>query len=239
MILDSLGALDWRALEDVVAQLCVVLNTTSPAQPSFELQLRQLLAKTGIELSLIKNSHPQGFGANQNAAFALCKQTYFCILNPDVVFDAQSLAILLTNLQTSGVGCAYPMQYLPNGQALDFERSLITPWQLFRRYALRQFGPSGSVDWVSGSAMAFPSEVYRQIEGFDERYFMYCEDVDICLRLQNKGYALVKTQARMIHDTQRQSLRDGQHLTWHIRSLLRLWTSRAFWTYRLQAKYHL
>jgi N-acetylglucosaminyl-diphospho-decaprenol L-rhamnosyltransferase len=239
MILDSLGALDWRALEDVVAQLCVVLNTTSPTQQNFELQLRQLLANTGIELSLIKNSRPKGFGANQNAAFALCKQTYFCILNPDVVFDAQSLAILLTSLQTPGVGCAYPMQYLPDGQALDFERSLITPWQLFRRYALRQFGLSGSVDWVSGSAMAFSSAVYRQIAGFDERYFMYCEDVDICLRLQNKGYALVKTQARMIHDTQRQSLHDSQHLTWHIRSLLRLWTSRAFWTYRLQAKYYL
>jgi N-acetylglucosaminyl-diphospho-decaprenol L-rhamnosyltransferase len=239
MILDSLGALDWRALKDVVAQLCVVLNTISPAQQSFEIQLRKILANTGIELSLIKNDHPQGFGANQNAAFALCKQPYFCILNPDVVFDAQSLSILLTGLQTPGVGCAYPEQYLPNGQALDFERSLITPWQLFRRYALRQFGLSNSIDWVSGSVMAFSSKIYRQIGGFDERYFMYCEDVDICLRLQNNGYVLLKTQARMLHDTQRQSLRDPHHLIWHIQSLLRLWTSRAFWTYRLRTKYYL
>lgn len=239
MILDSFKALDWLALKGVVAQICIVLNTNSPALNNFERQLNHLITNTGIELSLIKNAHPQGFGANQNAAFALCKQPYFCVLNPDVVFDTHALRILLTALKAPGVGCAYPMQLLPNGETLDFERSLITPWQLFRRYALRQFGLSKSVDWISGSAMAFSSAIYRQIGGFDERYFMYCEDVDICLRLQNLGYTLVKTQARMIHDTQRQSLHDAQHLSWHVSSLLRLWTSRAFWAYRLRTKYYL
>ncbi len=76
--------------------------------------------------------------------------------------------------------------------------------------------------------MAFKSTVFRELGGFDERYFMYCEDVDICLRMQLAGYSLARADATVIHHTQRQTLKNLKHLAWHIRSLLRLWNSAAY-----------
>jgi N-acetylglucosaminyl-diphospho-decaprenol L-rhamnosyltransferase len=66
------------------------------------------------------------------------------------------------------------------------------------------------------------------VEGFDEGYFMYCEDVDLCLRLRLQGLTLSKAPARVIHAGQRNSHRRLRHLMWHLRSLLRLWTSVAY-----------
>lgn len=44
------------------------------------------------------------------------------------------------------------------------------------------------VDWVSGFCMMLDYEAFRAVHGFDERYFLYFEDVDICLRLRSLGY---------------------------------------------------
>jgi len=65
--------------------------------------------------------------------------------------------------------------------------------------------------------------------GFDERYFMYCEDVDLCLRLRLAGLRLVRAPVSVVHAGRGASRRSAVHLAWHVRSLLRLWCSRSFW----------
>ena len=68
--------------------------------------------------------------------------------------------------------------------------------------------------------------------GFDARYFMYCEDVDLCLRLRLQGWQLVRAAAQVQHQGSRASRRAWQPLAWHIHSLLRLWASPVFWRAR-------
>ena len=82
--------------------------------------------------------------------------------------------------------------------------------------------------------MAFRADVFAGLGGFDERYFMYCEDVDICLRAQLAGYRLERADAKVVHHTQRRTLKSLRHLTWHVRSLLRLWRSPAYLQYKKQ-----
>lgn len=80
--------------------------------------------------------------------------------------------------------------------------------------------------------MLFRSEAYESVYGFDERFYMYGEDFDICARLKLHGWSLtVFEEHTAIHDAQRASHRNWQHLYWHIRSLVKVWTSRAFWKY--------
>ncbi len=43
------------------------------------------------------------------------------------------------------------------------------------------------MEWVAGSFIAFKSSSYRKVQGFDENYFMYCEDIDICYRAKSQG----------------------------------------------------
>ena len=77
-------------------------------------------------------------------------------------------------------------------------------------------------EWVGGMFMLFSSSAYAQIAGFDERYFMYVEDVDVCTRLWNAGLKVMACPcAVVIHEARRASRRSWGHLRWHITSLLR------------------
>jgi GT2 family glycosyltransferase len=75
--------------------------------------------------------------------------------------------------------------------------------------------------------MLFRREDFAQVGGFDERYYLYYEDVDICrrLRARRRDIRLVP-QASVTHDAQRASRRDVTHMLWHARSMLRFLTTR-------------
>jgi len=82
-------------------------------------------------------------------------------------------------------------------------------------------GPT-AVDWLAGMFVIFRRDAFSQVGGFDERYFMYFEDVDICSRLWRSGWAVVfQPDTSIIHDAQRASHRQFRHLYWHLASAAR------------------
>jgi len=142
---------------------------------------------------------------------------------------------------TDPVGVYVPVQVSPQGQRQDFARKLPLPWVLASRVFCRLLGQGAptlgaapdlrQADWVNGACMLMSAPVFRQLGGFDTRYFMYGEDVDICLRLQLQGYTMAPIQLEVVHDARRNTVRQWRHLGWHVRSLLRLWCSATFWRY--------
>ena len=200
---------------------------------------------------IIQNSSPKGFGANHNQAFAhahtLGGAKWFCVMNPDVMWPAESDAFwvaLLNDRFAPNVGLVCPVQVDEHGATQDFARYVPTPWALAARVLRRMRGgatvdqplPVHQADWVNGACMVWRSSAFAALGGFDERYFMYCEDADICLRLQLAGYRMEQGPAKVVHLAQRNTSKSGQHLAWHVRSLLRLWLSAAFWRYVWQFK---
>jgi N-acetylglucosaminyl-diphospho-decaprenol L-rhamnosyltransferase len=193
-----------------------------------ETELQQL---SHWPLTIIRNSNPQGFAENHNSAFKLADPGIWCVVNPDIRLQASMLGALLATLSPSHAGLAYPQQISPEGGGLEYARVLVTPWSLLKRYLGRMPELPAHPDWVSGCFMAFRSEVYQELGGFDEQYFLYCEDVDICLRLQLAGYKMVEADFSIVHDTRRGTLKKFDHFKWHVASLLKLWCSRVFWAY--------
>lgn len=181
-------------------------------------------------LQIRRNARPIGFGANHNRALADASEPFVCVLNPDVALPyGDPFAALVQAADAAGVGCAYPMQVDAAGQVQDSERTLPTPLALWRRRVLRQLPRAGApVEWVNGACMVLPRTAWEAVDGFDEGYFMYCEDVDLCLRLRLAGLALVRASAQVQHVGQRASRRAWRPLWWHVRSLLRLWGSPAY-----------
>jgi N-acetylglucosaminyl-diphospho-decaprenol L-rhamnosyltransferase len=204
-----------------IARVVITHNTPEPA-------LREPIEGWPFVVQTLHNQIPQGFGVNHNKALKDAVEPFICVLNPDVeLLEGQEpFAALLEVAAQPDVGCAYPRQMNSEGQIQDSERELPSPAGLWRRRFLGR--AEQRIDWVNGACVVLPTPAWRAVEGFDEGYFMYCEDVDLCLRLRLQGLTLSKAPARVIHAGQRNSHRRLRHLMWHLRSLLRLWTSVAY-----------
>ena len=178
-------------------------------------------------LQVVHNAHPWGFGANHNHALQGATEPFVCVLNPDVQWaGCDPLGALVEAAARAGVGCAYPVQCDAAGHPQDSERALPTPVALWRRRVLRQ--QDVRVDWVNAACLVLPTPVWAAVGGFDEAYFMYCEDVDLCLRLRLAGWELARAPVPVVHAGQRASHRRWAHLRWHVKSLLRLWRSPVY-----------
>jgi N-acetylglucosaminyl-diphospho-decaprenol L-rhamnosyltransferase len=185
-------------------------------------------------LHVIRNSAPRGFGANHNAAFRLAGAGYFCVLNPDVRLQSDPFPALLAELAEARVGVAAPAIFDAGGRPEANARRFPTPLSILRKAlwgapaADYEFGAQGlAVDWVSGVFMLFSSQTYAEVGGFDARYFMYYEDVDLCARLRRAGYAVrLVPSARAVHAARHDSHRRLRYLGWHLASMGRFFLTR-------------
>lgn len=198
-------------------------------------------SQTGFVLDWIENAAPRGFGENHNSAFRLCTTEFFCVMNPDVRLTPESLTPLLASV-TQKAGVAGPRVMSPAGRVEDSARRVPTPLRLCSRWWRRRFEadyavePSEQqVDWLAGMCLVFDRATFHAVSGFDERYRLYCEDVDICLRVHLAGRAVSWVQnGIVVHDAQRTSHRNWRYRMWHIRSLFRLLSSVAYWRFRIK-----
>lgn len=248
LVLSALDALS-RSLPRGVATVRVWLTLNLP-EPDL-LQAVQNKAWP-FKIVCISNSIPIGFGQNHNKTFIQVQAAgagrWFVVMNPDIFWPSQAESFWLSLAQDDWpdeVGLVCPLQIDAQGHEQDFARALITPWGLvarvFRRMlGLRVSGVASSLDnadWVNGACMVWRSQAFAAIKGFDERFFMYCEDTDICMRLKLAGWRMQGAHLMVIHDARRNTGRSWRHLAWHIRSVLRLWCSRAYWTYWWRYKF--
>jgi N-acetylglucosaminyl-diphospho-decaprenol L-rhamnosyltransferase len=180
-----------------------------------------------MPVRIVRNARPAGFGANHNAAFAVSRTPWFLVLNPDIRIDRDVLSVLLGRARKDA-GLVAPRVQEPGRAEPEPYRGVVTPLELWRR-RLVQHRPPPSPAWVPGMFMLLRREAYAQLGGFDERYFMYCEDFDLCARLRLAGWQLQVEEVMVMHQARRASNSSLQPLLWHLVSFARLWTSSAFW----------
>jgi len=184
-----------------------------------------------FEIERVDNVRPRGFGANHNAAFSHCRTPWFLILNPDIRLESDALSALLQRA-SAHAGLVSPRIQEPGNDEAEPYRELLTPLELIRR---RKAGhrPPQAPAWVAGMFILIRREAFAQVRGFDERYFMYCEDFDLCARLRLAGWGLqAESSVTVLHLAQRASQAALRPLLWHLASFVKVWTSAAFWRYR-------
>jgi len=210
-----------RLSEHTVARVVLTLNLPEPEPVS------GVHGGWPFALEVRRNAVPAGFAVNHNRALENAGESFVGILNPDVRLDGRDpFADLVAQASRPGVGCVYPIQVDAHGCLQDSERALPTPAALCHRSIRGQ--QDTKVDWVNAACLVLPRSVWQALGGFDEKYFMYCEDVDLCLRLRLAGWSLVRGPVPVVHAGQRNSRRQWRHLRWHVVSLLRLWRSPVY-----------
>jgi GT2 family glycosyltransferase len=227
-LLDDIVRLRPAGADDII----VTLNI--PEAPGFDRN------RWGTALRWIDNPAPKGFAANHNAALRGAQQPYLAVVNPDIRLHDDAFAALARRL-AGQPGIAAPLVTDSQSHKQDSARQLPTPMALARRAVRRLAGtgpapPVATPDWIAGMFYIIDRPVWEALNGFDEGYFLYCEDVDLCLRARLAGFHLrYETDILVLHDAQRDSHRSMRHLSWHLTSLARLWRSPAYRAYRAMA----
>lgn len=203
--------------DPIVAKLIVTFNVAE----DLDLPYNQRIIR-------IDNPKPKGFGSNHNAAFQHCETPYYCVLNPDIVLREHSFEDLLSCLNSSQAAVAGPLVLSPTGDQEDSWRKFPTAFSLCLKALghditiMKQTDSDSALfpDWIAGMCMLFTADGYRAVNGFDERLFLYYEDVDICARLWQANQSVVASpKAKVIHNAQRASHREWKHMRWHLISM--------------------
>jgi GT2 family glycosyltransferase len=152
------------------------------------------------EVRLIDHQKNIGFGAANNIGAKVASGEYLLLLNPDTQIQSDEIFKILDRFKANEkIGIIGPRLVTTAGET--------QMWCAGKELTLGQFiknnlGISDSkkvweskndvlTDWVSGAALAVRKEVFNKVDGFDEKFFMYYEDMDLCGRVRLLGYEVL------------------------------------------------
>ena len=199
-------------------------------------ELKNLTADPRVEY--IFNPLNPGFGASHNLVIQeyVDKTKFYLVLNPDIYFSSGVLERLILHLESNGdVGLLMPKILYPNGEVQHLCKLIPSPKDLiFRRfipfkkikegminkYELRfsSYNEIKEVPILSGCFMMIRMSVLKSVKGFDESFFMYLEDVDICRRIGDLSKVMYYPKIEVVHNYEKGSYKDLRLLMYHIMS---------------------
>lgn len=214
-----------KAIQNIDAEIIVVDNNS----PDDSCEMVKRLFPNVI---LIENKENAGFPKGNNIGVERAKGKFICILNPDTVVAEDTFEKILSfaeKKQNLGIiGCKLidgTGNFLP-----ESKRGIPTPWvafgktfglykifpkvKIFQKYYAEHLdqNTSGKVDILVGAFMVLKKETYQQLGGFDERYFMYGEDIDLsysALKLGLENYYFAETS--VIHYKGESTVKDEKY----------------------------
>ncbi|QPJ65355.1 MAG: glycosyltransferase family 2 protein [Candidatus Nitrohelix vancouverensis] len=208
---------------------CLESLTSIPAPESFETivvnnspedELVAEAVKPHPRVRLIQNARNLGFSKANNQAVRESVGQYILFLNPDAELLPEAVDVMRAHLdanpQTALVGpkvldpdgaLQYSCRRFPNLWTGLFNRySLLSRWfpdnRFTTHYLMKDFDHASirKVDWVSGCCMMIRRSDFEQVGGFDENYFLFNEDVDLCFEMKKRGRDVVYLpEARINH----------------------------------------
>lgn len=183
-----------------------------------------------------------GFGTAHNIALKksiALEATYHIVLNPDVYFNKDVIQKLTELLEKhSEIGLAMPKVLYPDGRLQPLCKLLPSPATLFFRrfsnmsstllanknniYELQLSGYDKLMDvpFLSGCFMFLRIEAVKKVGIFDERIFLYTEDIDLTRRMHQYYRTVFYPDVNIFHLHERRSYKDVRALVWHIKSAI-------------------
>ena len=192
------------------------------------------------KVRIIENEKPLGFGANNNKAAKFADGKYLAILNPDIILKAGALDKLYNYSEShTGWGVLAPKLLNADGTLQYSVRSFMTFRTMLSRlvtwgkdhtnnsevneYLCKESDDSvvRSVDWAIGAALFIAADFFKEMNGFDEDYYLYLEDEDFCLRTWSENKEVIYIpDAEMKHMHLRSSTKFSRMTLIHFWSML-------------------
>jgi asparagine synthase (glutamine-hydrolysing) len=199
-------------LADIDHEVIVVDNASADGSP-------EMVAADFPAVRLVRNADNAGFGVANNQAMRIAHGRWFLLLNSDTLLTDDSVGELLRRVTDEpSLGVAHCRVEFPDGRLQhtayrfpSLRLSVLEDLGLYKLLGRRRAGETllggywdyeqeRDVDWVAGAFMLLPREVFEQTGGFDERLFMYGEDLEWCQRIREHGWRIrFFPQASIVH----------------------------------------
>jgi GT2 family glycosyltransferase len=170
------------------AQAFVIDNASSDGSA-------EIAAAAGAHV--VRNADNRGFAAAANQGAALGRAGLILFLNPDAIVTAPELARLVRALDDPTVAVAGPRLVHPDGAEQRAWWPFPSPSLTWRealgleRFRARRPAADGTVDFVVGACLLVRRDVFERLGGFDERFWLYGEEADLCRRVAESGLRVV------------------------------------------------
>ncbi|WP_372384728.1 glycosyltransferase family 2 protein [Vibrio sp. BS-M-Sm-2] len=230
-LIDSLGCL--KKINESTNIVVVVKNNCK------DQELIDYCIKNSIDY--IDNEYGKGFGENNNIVYKYCVEKYktrdcdlFLVLNPDVLIETEVLLSMLSGMKENSINFA-TLNLFKNLDKTIFDPS-IRRFPKFLDFTSSFIGLGNKtiinkeniesiscIDWSAGSCLFFTFKHYCDLRGFDQNYFMYCEDIDICFRSKAMEEELwYFPNLHAIHLAKHANRNVfSKHFIWHINSVIK------------------
>ena len=180
----------------------------------------QSLKENYPKVQIVYNPTNVGFSKANNQAAKIARGKFLFILNPDTILKEQAINSMFKHIRSNlEIGVLGPKVLNPDGSLQYSCRRYPTLWtglfnrysifsRLFpqnrftRRYLMLDFehNETSPVDWLSGCCLMIPKSVFEEVNGFDENYFLFNEDIDLCRMLNQSGKKVIYfPEAKVIH----------------------------------------
>jgi GT2 family glycosyltransferase/lipopolysaccharide/colanic/teichoic acid biosynthesis glycosyltransferase len=192
-----------RALQTISHEIIIVDNHSIDGSVQF-------LKDKNFKVRIIENDENLGFGRANNQALKICKGKYVVLINPDTVVQEDTFSRMIDFFDNTPDASVATCKIIdPAGNfSVDCRHSIPTPsvalWKvlglsklfpksrIFGQYNMTYLNSDQiySIPAISGSFMMMKKEVLDQVGLFDEQFFMYCEDIDLCHRITQAGFKI-------------------------------------------------
>jgi N-acetylglucosaminyl-diphospho-decaprenol L-rhamnosyltransferase len=220
-----------ESLHDVDAEVVVLDNASEDGSV-------EAVRERFPDVRVIAQRHRAGFGANHNAVIRATSSRYVYVLNEDTTSDDWRLEEMVAHLDANPrVAALGPRLVYPDGSLQDsawrFPSPAVTALGLLTlgRAGVKQSGGRAirDVDWVMGAAILLRREALDEVGLFDEEFFIYSEETDLCRRLRRGGWRVrYFPEATVVHHESQFSAGIPE------RRINEMWRSR----HRYWAKHH-
>ena len=182
------------------------------------------------------NAHRNlGFGKGHNYVLPFIDSTYHAIINPDILLEHDALKAITDYLDKNpDVGMCIPNITDQSGERLSVYREELTVFDMFVRmfckglFKKRQarhtmqyqnYSEPFQVPFGQGSFLVIRTDLLKELNGFDDRFFMYLEDADLCKRVNQKSKLMYLPDATVIHKWEQGSHKDKTLFKYHLQSM--------------------
>ena len=177
-----------------------------------------------------------GFGGGHNVIIDKLDSKYHAIVNPDILLKEDAFSKIVSFMDETNCGMCVPRITDEEGNLLKVYRREVTVFDMFIRMFIKggfkkrrayhtmqdmDYDKPFQVPFAQGSFLVIKTDLYKKLKGFDERFFLYMEDADLCKRVNNVSNLLYFPGTSVIHKWEKGSHKNLALFKLHVSSMVK------------------